>query len=207
MKEKLEELFNENKDRYKELIKKVTEENTKEVWTIGLGNPFEVIPFYHELYGVNIGRIMKQNGKPSKNRYCNYITLENKVIYSKFYSNFNDIYNEWYVNEHIYIYNKDSIIRLTFRGLENIGVKEMCTVVYTELLDNKAIKTVRLDSDDEAIEKEYIYEGDKIIEINTNWLSGSFMGYSRKFKIYYENDNVRITSISKNGEKQIYPEK
>ena len=33
------------------------------------------------------------------------------------------------------------------------------------------------------------------------------MGYSRKFKLYYENDNVKITSISKNGEKQIYPEK
>ena len=83
----------------------------------------------------------------------------------------------------------------------------MCRLEYTELLNNKPIRSIRLDSDGEYTEDEYIYEGDKIVEINTNWLSGSLMGYSRKFKLYYENDNVKITSISKNGEKQIYPEK
>lgn len=208
MKDKLEQLFNEYKDKCNELIEQAEKESVEEIWTLGLGNPFEIVPYANELLGIASGRIMKQNGKPSKGRYCNYFNKEKKIIRTKYYAELFKSNNKWGTDENIYKYIDKDIIEYHFQGVvDNLCYTGLLRITFIQFFENKPLKSYQLKKDGEYTEEEYTYDNDKIVEINTHWLSGRFSGYSRKYKIIHENEAIKIISISKNGEKQIYPEK
>ncbi len=63
-----------------------------------------------------------------------------------------------------------------------------------------------LDKDGEQREKEYTYENDKIVEMTLKWINTEFP-HSRKYRIDYNQDQIKIMAITKDGERQIYPPK
>ena len=73
--------------------------------------------------------------------------------------------------------------------------------------NNKTIKAYNLEKNGEYTEKEYTYNLDRVVEINIRWITGRLDGHYRKFKINYDNEEIKIIEIDKNGEKQVYPEK
>ncbi len=206
MQQRLEELFNKYKDKGTELAQKVQKNKEQEVWTIGLGNPFDLIPFVNETLGIKPGRIMKQKGNPSKNRSINYLDKNNRILYTKFFSSFNNVHNYWFTDEEFYEYADENVIILRYSGVEDGNILELKRVNLLEFSSGKPIKLYMLDKDGEQREKEYTYENDKIVEMTLKWINTEFP-HSRKYRIDYNQDQIKIMAITKDGERQIYPPK
>ena len=205
MKEYLEKLLEEHRDKFAILKEEANKVAVAEKWGYGVIPPFSLLPFYSEILGNKPGRFLKKKSLPGKNKYCYLLNTENRIVNSIEYAEFSEFNNQWIVYNKFYHYLPFSIIEYSFNSaLENDQHPDLVSVTLVQLNEGKVIKGHKLRCDNVYEVLEYHYESDRINFIEQKvWWTDTY--FERNYKVTY-NGNVLIEEILNDGKTvKIYP--
>lgn len=206
MKELLQSLLNEYKEKYAELIDFTEDHQQSKIWGMGIMPSYNPAPYTCELQGSKPGRLLKKPCDPAKDRQCYFLDENKKIIGEIAYAKYVKIKKQWIVYRNFFINKPNAIIELKFSSaLEGDFEANLDSASITTYDDNGTNGNFSLLNTGEYFETSYTYKNNKIISITEKIWREVYT--ERSYDVNYSGDNAVLFELLSNGSRyKIYPE-
>ncbi|MGC5698831.1 hypothetical protein J4P02_01365 [Pseudomonas sp. NFXW11] len=200
MKDTLQSLFEDNRNKYPAFLKWVEQESISTQWGTGVMPAYDLLPYNAELLGHKAGRMLKKESEPGNNKQCYHLDKHGKIISETEYAEHNSREGYWLVYKRFFIYAPDHAIEFTFGSSRDNDIEANLNFVkWAKLESGTIINSYFLNRRDEYIELDYSYQDNKITSINqASWLTDEVIK-NRYYQLTHTDNGVIITEALSDG--------
>lgn len=203
MKERLNKIFEESKNKYAVLLKAAKAKSVTEKWGMGVLPPVTLEPFAAELLGYSPGKWMKKPSAPGKNRFRYLYDANDNILLLSTYTDTN-LSGKWLHSNQIFTHDEGSILMFEFAAAaENAKKADLNKVTYATFENNRISATHTYWNDANYTENHYKYKDDKIVGISMRLWYRAYI--EREFELEYSGDTVLITEVTGGKRTQTFP--
>ncbi|NBF08382.1 hypothetical protein [Pseudomonas sp. Fl4BN1] len=209
MKDTLQSLFEDNRNKYPDFLKRTKQESTSTQWGTGVMPAYDLLPYNAELLGHKAGRMLKKESEPGNNKQCYHLEKHGEIISETEYAEYNSREGYWLVYQRFFIYQPDHAIEFAFGSSRDSDTEANLNFVKWAKLENSTTTNSYLfNRRGEYTELDYNYQNNKITTINQrSWLTDEIIAH-RLYQLNHASNGVIITEILPDGSiHKIFPKK